>query len=747
MRTHGATRHRPGLAPRVARALALGALLLAVVLSPHGVQGQRPKARSRQVPARAPAAAAPTATPDVRPAVVTQGRVDPRLDVNFSAVAVPATVYVGQQVTYQIGVFLSDEVSQRLRRNPEFVPPDVRSMLSYDLPSPSTPMGREEGGRHFDVHVFQRALFPLTAGRHTLAPARLTYSLPLSNTFFSREETHSARTTSLSIVAKEPPAGGRPSDYAGAVGRIAVTARVDTPISRVGDPVTLTVSVRGTGNVSLFPRPSIALPWGDAVNGAERVAIDSGVALVQGRKEFEWVVTPRREGTLEVPALRYPYWNPYTEQYEVALTSPLALRVGGGALAARPSVAIDSAPRLTMRTSYRGALAPPFAQSPVLWAVLGLVPLPALALGLRQRPRRGRASPSQEPLQRLAAAGHATPSELRRAFASAIVARTGVGATAMTDGRAFVRAMRRTGVTSETAQRAQRLLAEIDRATYGGGGMTSGDALVRHAAETFAAIDAEAIPGGGGGWGAARARTSALLLAGALLGGVAVAAADDALDAARFQRGVTAYDRGDYAASMGEFRDIVTRVPRAADAWANLGTAAWYANDTASAAIGWQRALRLEPLADDVRGRLEATPGFRAGLFGDVPPIPVDGAAALGVLLWLGGWAALAWSLLRQRADVRSGALSAVGGGALAGMLAIALAEVHAGRDRVVVVQAERLRSAPALGAEASSEVMTGEAAVQTGAQGVWSKVRFSDGRTGWLETRRLTSLAVDQAP
>jgi hypothetical protein len=99
-------------------------------------------------------------------------------------------------------------------------------------------------------------------------------------------------------------------------GRIAVTARVDTPTSRVGDPVTLTVSVRGTGNVSLFPRPSIALPWGDAVNGAERVAIDSGVALVQGRKEFEWVVTPRREGTLEVPALRYPYWNPYTEQYE-----------------------------------------------------------------------------------------------------------------------------------------------------------------------------------------------------------------------------------------------------------------------------------------------------------------------------------------------------------------------------------------------------------------------------------------------
>ena len=95
----------------------------------------------------------------------TQGRIDPRQDVNFSALVSPQVVFVGQQVTYQIGVFLSDEIRARLRRNPEFVPPDVRSMLSYDLSSPSRPLTRVEGGRYYDVHVFQRALFPLTAGR------------------------------------------------------------------------------------------------------------------------------------------------------------------------------------------------------------------------------------------------------------------------------------------------------------------------------------------------------------------------------------------------------------------------------------------------------------------------------------------------------------------------------------------------------------------------------------------------------
>lgn len=736
---------------RGVRAVVARALLLAVVLAPAHAQSQRTPPRPRQVPARAQAstpATTPSAQPaDPRPVVVSQGRVDPRQDVNFSAVAVPPSVYVGQQVTYQIGVFLSEEVSRRLRRNPEFVPPDVRSMLAYDLPSPSSPMGREEGGRHFDVHVFQRALFPLTAGTHTLAPARLTYSLPLSNTFFSREETHSARTSALTIVAKEPPVAGRPGDFAGAVGRIALAARVDTPTSRVGDPVTLTVSVRGIGNVSLFPRPVVALPWGDAVNGAERVAIDSGTSLVQGRKDFEWVVTPRREGTLEVPALRYPYWNPYTEQYEVALTTPLSLRVGGGALAARPMVSSDTVPRLSLRTAYRGAIAPPLSSSPVLWAVLGLVPLPALALGLRQRPRRTKPERAYAPLGKLAAAGNATPAELRRAFAAALASRTGVGSTAMTDSRAFVRALRRVGVTTETAQRTQLVLAEIDRATYGGASPSATGALLQRAADTYAAVDTEAIPAAGANRTSTRVGRLAVLLAVVVLGGTAVASADDALDAARFQRGVAAYDRGEYDASMREFRDIITRVPRAADAWANLGTAAWYANDSAAAAIGWQRALRLEPLASDVRGRLESTPGFRAGLLGDVPPVPVDAAAALGTLLWIAGWGALAFAARHARSELRSEALMAIGGGALVGLLTIALAEVLAGRHRVIIVHADRLRSAPALGAEASSEVMTGEGAVETGAQGVWSRLRFADGRTGWLETRRVASLDVDRTP
>ncbi len=697
--------------------------------------------------ARAQRPAPPTPPVDPVPAIVQQGRIDPRQDVNFAALALPSTVYVGQQVTYQIGVFLSTEVSQRLRRNPEFVPPDVRSMLAYDLPSSAHPLRREEGGRDFDVHVFQRALFPLTPGTHVLAPARLTYSLPLANTFFSREETHSARTGELTVIAKEPPLDGRPAGYGGAVGRIALSAHVDTPTTRVGDPVTLAITVQGVGNVSLFPRPRVALPWGDAVSGAEHVAIDSGTALVQGRKTFEWVVTPRREGALEVPALRYPYWNPYTEQYEIAITAPQSLRVVGGALAAAPAFVPDSVPRLSLRERYRGAIAPPLAGSPVLWALLGIVPLPAVVAGLRRRPRREASRPADEPLARFAASSSVDAAALRRAFAGALVARTALAPSAFADGRALVRWLRRVGVTTDTARSAQLVLAEIDRATYGGAGEQAAPDLARRAADTYRAIDAEAIPrqqvrirrtGLG--------RTVVVLLA---LASVAVgsgAIADDPTDAASFADGMARYAHGDYPGAMEAFRDVTVRVPRAADAWANLGTAGWMAGDSAVAAIGWQRALRLEPLAEDVRGRLESTPGFRAGLFGDVPPIPIDAAASLGALLWLLGWGALAWPR-REGHRPRVTARYAIGAAALVGVLTIGLADVIQGRHRVIVVDGTALRTAPALGAERSSEVLTGEGGVETVAQGVWSRVRFSDGRSGWLETRRLASLDLSRSP
>jgi hypothetical protein len=81
--------------------------------------------------------------------------------------------------------------------------------------------------------VYQRALFPLVPGRFVIAPAQLVYSLPLSSSFFSREESHELVTDSTILVAVDPPSAGRPSEYTGAVGDLSIASRLDTRRGRV----------------------------------------------------------------------------------------------------------------------------------------------------------------------------------------------------------------------------------------------------------------------------------------------------------------------------------------------------------------------------------------------------------------------------------------------------------------------------------------------------------------------------------
>lgn len=666
------------------------------------------------------------------PSIVTSGRIDAGRDINFASGAWPERVYVGQQVTYQIGIFLTDEIRGRLRSNPQFVPPDVRSVIAYDLPSPPALGRRMEGTRRWDVHVFSRALFPVAPGVVDIASARLTYQVPLSASIFSREESHSARSTPHRVTVRPPPVAGRPEGYSGAVGRLSVRSRADATPARVGDPLVLTVTVSGVGNVGLFPRPALQLPWGHVVPGPERVRVDSSASLVSGDKHFEWVVTPRESGVQVVPPIRYPFFNPYTEQYEVAVTAPLNVTVRGGTLATLEDEAREGVPRLGVRRELRADVPWPVATSPWFWIGALAVPVPILVRRLRGRPRRPDLPSPDRRLRALAAAVVPDLREMRRALRAALHAR--VPQTRIPhgmEGPTLERVLRRAGVSQATARAMRRVVAELDELAYAQTRDSSDGDLAQRVLAAMAGVDAEATPAGSTVRGARGA--GALLLVLATIG-VAGAAGDDG--ATRFREGLAAYDAGRMAEAHAAFDEVARARPRAADAWANAGTSAWEAGDTARAVVGWQRALRLEPLAGDLRARLRLTPGFRDGLAGDVPPLPVDLLAALGVLCWVAGWAGR-WSGAPRWSS------AALIGAALAGLVALGTAERIRGPRQLVVALAEQLRDAPAMGARPVASVEVGEGAREESRQGNWVRVRFPDGRTGWGDARAFASLEV----
>jgi Tfp pilus assembly protein PilF len=647
--------------------------------------------------------------------------------VAFHARLVSDTVFVGEQASYDLVVSIPAEIRQRLRRNPQFVPPETRGMLAYDLPVPKRDPTREGP----EVHVFRRAFFPLTAGRHTIPAARLAYALPQSPSFFSREEERTLRSEGLTLVALNPPAAGKPADWGGAVGRWRAAARADAVSARVGDPFVLTLRITGTGNATLLPRPELSIPWANVVAEDERVVLDSTPTTLGGFKEFSWLVTPRESGLQQVPGFAYPFFDPAARRYVFARTGALGVRVRLGDLVTLPprsAVAAAAAAPLALRPALIGTGGPTLpSRYLLLWCGL-LAPLPWLLA--RWRSRRPVGGKALTPTQRLAAEPNASPGEVRALFDAALRARTGIALVSATGTGALGAALRREGVTSETAADAERLRDALDAAAYAQ--RPAGEDLREQVRRVLDRIGIEA-----------RRRATLLLLSVALaVSGCAAAPAGDERTLVAFAEGQTAYAGQDYARARDAFLRAANAAPHDAAVWSNLGTAAWQAGDTAAAVLGWQRALRLDPLDGTLRSRLARVRAPQDRGAARVWPLPMMPLALLAVALWTGGWLWSARRRWRRRTARRAAVLTVPA--VLLGVLALVAERQSRATDLVVIATSAPLRSLPALGAEPGAVPLVGEVVRVRERRGVWYRLELDAGRAGWYPAERTYPLARD---
>ena len=678
--------------------------------------------------AAAAGAVAVSAASDVQPLVIVRAW----LDAGTGAAA-GRPAFIGQQVDYVVDVFLNQAAREHMRRSPTFFPPDMPSVLAYDL-APAPPSG---AGECFEVLAYRRALFPLFPGQVTIPPATLMYSLPLSSSFFAREENHEVHTESVQLTAVEPPADGRPAGYAGAVGAVALTTSLASPVGRMGDPIVLTAQLSGVGNVKLLPRPTISVPWATVALGDERVKVDTSSSQVRGVKEFEWLLTPRQGGRRIVPGMRYPFFDPARAHYDVAMAPEISLDVATATLASA-----DTLPgaRLTIRTRAHAELPPELPSRPWFWGLLLLAPAPAaLAASSRRTLRRRATSPPARRLRALVThADLASPRDVRRLFVDSLHARV-PALGRRSPGQSVSRMLRRAGVTDATAEATASLLDRLDAAAFSSAANVSpGD--LRLAADLAEAVDAEAVPVPVIAESPNVARAVVPLLV--LIASIAAFAAPHLAWTRSFDAGVRAYGAGTYDRAASLFARAADLAPRSQDAWANVGTASLAASDTARAVVGWERALRLDPLDAESRDRLQAVAAPAIGSAGFVAPLPVNPVAIAGAACWLFFWLSLAIPSRRRPRILRfAGNVTLVLGVSL---LASAVAQHwHLDpRDVGVVRRAGALREEPAPDASVAGQVTTGEVVALGRHEGGWVRVSHAGGRAAWMPVATILPLA-----
>lgn len=130
----------------------------------------------------------------------------------------------------------------------------------------------------------------------------------------------------VTVRVTPPPDEGRPDCFIGAVGRhVEAMASLDASSCKVGDPLTLTLEVKGGVSISNMRTPILGLQQ-ELMRDFRIYDENVKSETLPNGKRFTYQVRPLREGTLEFPPVKIGYYNSEHRTYEILKTQPLPLQ-------------------------------------------------------------------------------------------------------------------------------------------------------------------------------------------------------------------------------------------------------------------------------------------------------------------------------------------------------------------------------------------------------------------------------------
>ena len=620
-------------------------------------------------------------------------------------------VLVGEQLDVVTAAWFPRELRMRLRHPPTLEPPEFEGVWSYPQVVPSgIAASREVGGTWYDLFILHQILFPLTPGPLHLSPATLRYGVPVAFQFFSQEDHYALESAVPRITVLALPDSGRPPGYGGAVGAGLTLDRTIGTDPRTGDPLSITLRLRGAGNVSLWPAPFIRWPDGLPVysdGNDEQVRTDSG--RVAGEKVFRYLIVPDSSGTLALPSIAYPYYDLTSGTFQVASVPPLRLAISAGGEAPRaraspPPLLLGDAPTAAWRIVHGVPRA--------VWYLIVLV-LP-LAWLWQKRPRRRSAAPRR--VVRRSQFAEATD-RLEGALRSV------VGTDALADGGRLPARLAAAGVDPALAAEAAEVWERVRALRFAPGGSREVAAL----ADAALAVAIRLAPR------VQRGRPGGVMLGLALCAAMAGRASAQAPPPPPEQL----YEAGALHAAAAGFRARARAAPASPSYWYDLGAAEYRLGNDGDAIAAWARAVRLDPRSVTLARARLLTP----------PPDPVSASwltpwmatpeeiEILALALWSVGWAGL---LLGVGGRGRWWML--VSAGLVVALAAWGMARSDA-RPLAVVRTEAPLRVSPYGSAPPSRSLPVGTAARPERRRGGWVLVQAATGEEGWIPADALASV------
>jgi hypothetical protein len=255
--------------------------------------------------------------------------------------------YTGEQVTFSYKFYRK----VNLLNQPRYQPPSFTNFWVEDLP-PEKLYYEMINGQKYVVSEIDVALFPTTAGKQTVGSTQLDCRVAMPGSrrdpfavfdedpfeFFSKDpfDAFSGRdlrvtTAPIYITVRELPLKNRPDDFNNAVGQFKIAAALDKSSISTYQPVTLSIEISGTGNIQTIKEPvfSISNDFKIYDSGSSK-DIQKTNGVLSGRKVFKKLLIPTKSGQMSIPGIRFSYFDPKKNDYQMISTAPLKLQVEPG---------------------------------------------------------------------------------------------------------------------------------------------------------------------------------------------------------------------------------------------------------------------------------------------------------------------------------------------------------------------------------------------------------------------------------
>ena len=257
------------------------------------------------------------------PAAAANGNIFVQVTVNKNK------VYVNEPLIMTFGFYRKINLAGQ----PQYNPPDCTGFWKEDLPPQ---VNYNSNG--YAVTELKTALFPASPGEYTIGKAGLICPIPTrgqGDDFFggffggARNEKYESKPVYVTVLPL--PSEGKPEDFSGTVGRFNLIVTADKRELKTNEAVTLNVTISGTGNIKTITEPKLMLS--DEFKKYDSIS-DMNISKenyeVKGTKTFKTIVVPRKAGKLNIPPVKYSYFDYVERKYKTLTSNPITLNVAQG---------------------------------------------------------------------------------------------------------------------------------------------------------------------------------------------------------------------------------------------------------------------------------------------------------------------------------------------------------------------------------------------------------------------------------